>query len=289
MSRLSTECPCPSALRVATARALHQLIDMNNIFNDPFALGSLGSQKAAELLLDPDKYNDVPARSMRAGIVARARFSEDRTLRAIIDGCLQYVIVGAGLDTWALRTTNVLPEVKVFEIDQGAMQKWKKDIYLRNLWDVTQRLTWIASDLSHEDIIDVLRRNSVDLLKPIIVSMLGVLVYLDPSSVRSLFTSLKALPNNSVVIFDYRLDDSMLPPMEKAMMEFTARMMAAGGEPWLSSSSPCSMRDLLEASGFEIEEDICNMEMNERYLSYRRDGLQIAGGGFRYISARKVK
>ena len=96
-------CPSPSALRVAASRALHQLLDTQRVFDDPFAIGILGAATAAQLMLDPDAHNDVTARSMRAGMVARSRFAEDRVLRAIAAGVQQYVIVGAGLDTWALR------------------------------------------------------------------------------------------------------------------------------------------------------------------------------------------
>lgn len=285
----STACPSPSAYRVATARALHQLLDQHRVLDDPFALGCLGPETAATLMLDPDAHNDVAARSLRAGIVARSRFAEDRLLRAIASGCRQYAVVGAGLDTWALRSAGPLPAVDVFELDQPAMQAWKQRLYADNGWAPPARLHWVPANLRDITIVDALRQGGADLSAPVAVSILGVLVYLDPAAVERTIATLRALPLGSTLVMDYRLDEQCLNPVERTMMQCTAHVMATGGEPWQSSSNPEQLQALLAAAGFDVEEDLGPAELNARYFARRRDGLQIAGGGFRHVSARKVR
>ena len=288
-SPISTTCPSPSAFRVATARALHQLLDQPSVLDDPFAMATLGPETAAALLLDPDAHNDVSARSLRAGIVARSRFAEDRLLRAIAVGCRQYAIVGAGLDTWALRAAHTLPAVKVFELDQPAMQAWKQQRHAENRWATPASLHWVPADLRDTSAVDALACAGADLNSPVALSILGVWVYLEHAVVAREAMALSALPAGSSLVLDYRLDEACLNPIERTMMQFTAHMMAAGGEPWRSSSTPEQMRQLLASAGFEVEEDLGPAELNARCFAKRRDGLQIAGGGFRYLSAVKVR
>ncbi|WP_368935093.1 class I SAM-dependent methyltransferase [Alcaligenes faecalis] len=285
----STLCPSQSAFRVATARALHQLLDQQRILEDPFALGCLGPQKAAELMLDPDQYNDVSGRSLRAGIVVRSKFAEDHLLKAVTLGCRQYVVIGAGLDTWALRTAQSLPAVNVFELDQPAMQVWKRQVYADNGWETPDRLHWISMDLRNVSIDSALRQGGIDMSVPMVVSALGVFVYLSPIAVEGVIHAMRALPIGSSLVMDYRLSEQCLPPIERTIMQFTEHLMAAGGEPWCSSSTPEEIKALLEAAGFDVEEDLGPTELNNRYLARRRDGLQIAGGGFRYLSAIKTR
>lgn len=285
----SNACPSPSAFRVAIARALHQLLDAPLVLADPYALGCLGPETAAALLLDPDAHNDVAGRSLRAGIVARSRFAEDRVLRAIASGVHQYAIAGAGLDTWALRTAQTLPAVHVYELDQPQMLAWKRQACDANGWALPPRLHRVPVDLREDTIVAALAAGDADLAAPIVVAILGVLVYLEPQAVERTIEALQALPAGSALVLDYRLDEECLPPIERSMMQFTARLMAAGGEPWLSSSAPERMRALLASTGFDVEEDLGPTELNARYFVRRRDGLQIAGGGFRYLSALKAR
>ena len=225
----SAPCPSPSALRVATARALHQLLEQQRVLEDPFALGCLGPQTAAALMLDPDAHNDVTSRSLRAGIVVRSRFAEDRLLKAIAVGSRQYAVIGAGLDTWALRAAQALPAIDVFELDQPTMQAWKQRVYAENGWATPARLHWVSADLRQVTVDDALTQGGVDMSAPTVVSILGVLVYLQPAAVERTIHALRALPLGSTLIMDYRLDEQCLPPIERTMMQFTAHVMAAGG------------------------------------------------------------
>lgn len=110
-----------------------------------------------------------------------------------------------------------------------------------------------------------------------------------PSCVNRLCTTtlLHVRCARATIAFDYRLDEEQLHPVERVMMQFTANMMAAGGEPWCSSCTRQCMVELMDGAGFDVEEDLGPAELNARYFSGRRDGLQIAGGGFRCVSAIK--
>ncbi|WP_141217643.1 class I SAM-dependent methyltransferase [Bordetella genomosp. 4] len=281
------DCPSPSAMRVATARAAHQILEDDLVFKDPFAVASLGSANAASLIREPLVHNDVSSRSMRAAMVARTRFAEDSLLSAIANGTVQYCVVGAGLDTWALRAASTLPAVATFELDQPSMQHWKARLYAENKWAQPENLRYVATDLREMSAVDGLRAGGADLSKPVSLSVLGVLVYLDNDIVEREIATLEQLAVGSTISLDYRLDETQLHPMEQVMMQFTASMMAAGGEPWKSSCTPQRMGELLARAGFRVDEDLGASDLNARYFAGRRDGLQIAGEGFRCLSAIK--
>lgn len=285
--RLPPDCPSPSAFRVALARAVHQLLDEPRVFDDPHALPMLGAEVAARLREDPFGHNDVPARSLRAAIVARSRFAEDHLHAAIRTGTRQYVLVGAGLDTWALRSAHYASAVRVFELDQAPMQAWKAARIAESAGEAPERLARIALDLREGTIHDALARAGADLSAPVATSILGVLVYLPDGDVARALASLARLAPGSTLALDYRLRDDLMPPMDRMMMQATAAAMAAGGEPWQSSSDPGAMQALLAEAGFEVGEDIGSAELNARYFDRRKDGLRIAGGGFRHLFATK--
>ncbi len=278
-------CPSASAHRVALARAVHQVLDDPRVFDDPFALHILGPDTEAGW--DPFRCNGVADRSLRAGIVARSRFAEDRLHAAILSGTRQYALLGAGLDTWALRAARFGSAVRVFELDQATMQAWKAAVIEANAWPQPTGLTSIAVDLRQDVVPDALVRGGADLSAPMAIAILGVLVYLEEERVARLLMSLNRCAPGSTLVFDYLLREDRLPPMDRVMMRATAQAMAAGGEPWLSSFDPDRLCALLAEAGFAVEHDLGTTELNATYFDRRRDGLQIAGGGFRYLSAIK--
>lgn len=278
-------CPSPSAYRVALSRAIHQILDEPRVFNDGFAIKMLGPD--AEVGFDPFQHNGVADRSMRAGIVARARFAEDRLQESIQAGTRQHVLLGAGLDTWALRAAQFGSAVRIFEIDQAEMLDWKAALFKENGWQKPSELEWIGLDLRSKTVPDVLASRGANLSAPMAVAILGVLVYLSEEDVKHLLMSLSRLAPGSSLVFDYLMTEEMLPPMDRVMMRATAQAMAAGGEPWLSSFDPDRLKTLLAGIGFEVEQDLGPHELNRVYFNQRRDGLQIAGGGFRHLSAIK--
>ncbi len=239
----------------------------------------LGSAEAAKLLRQPLLHNDVASRLLRAGILARARWAEDCLRNAVAGGCMQYAIVGAGLDTWALRMAAQLPAVRIFELDQPAMLTWKTRLYERNGWDLPSSLCQLGIDLREIGTVQGLKASGMDLDSPVSLSMLGLLVYLSDEAVEREIFALSRLATGLTIMLDSRVDEQQLSSM--------AQMMAAGGEPWHASITLQRMARLLGAVGFEVEEDLGPALLNACFFAGRCDGLQIAGSGFRYLSALK--
>src|SRR5580700_6523867 len=149
-----------TAQRVAIRRAAHQLLDEPKVLDDPLALRIIGTEAAAALRSDP-KEDHVFARAFRAFMAARSRYAEDELARAVEVGVTQYVILGAGLDTFAYR--NPHPGLRVFEIDHPATQTWKREQLQSAGIAVPVGLTFVPVDFEGQTLADGLGRAGLDL------------------------------------------------------------------------------------------------------------------------------
>src|ERR1700677_1481736 len=124
---METAAPSKTALRVALRRAAHQLYDAHPlVLDDPIAVPILGATYAEELRRTPTRPDRPFSVGLRAFLVARSRYAEDNLAQAVGQGVTQYVLLGAGLDTFAHR--NLYPQLHVFEVDHPATQQWKRDL-----------------------------------------------------------------------------------------------------------------------------------------------------------------
>lgn len=124
-------------MRVAMRRAAHQLFDTPRVLDDPVALAVIGQDAASQLKAEPAKHRGRISRSVRAFMAVRSRLAEDELARAVRRGVVQYVILGAGLDTFAHRSPYPESALQIFEVDYPATQAWKR----RKLADIL-RLAW---------------------------------------------------------------------------------------------------------------------------------------------------
>ena len=115
--------PSQIAERVAMHRAAHQIFDNPRVFEDPLAIAIVG-ENAAHLRSQVDALDTASARYLRALVAARSRYADDELAAAVRRGAVQYVIIGAGLDTYAYRTAN--SQTRIFEVDRPAAQAWKR-------------------------------------------------------------------------------------------------------------------------------------------------------------------
>ena len=130
-----------TARGVASRRAAHQLLDDSpKVLDDPIAVPILGS----EFFADPVRHADPRSRAFRAFMVARSRYAEDNLAAAVALGVKQYLVLGAGLDTFAYR--NPFPNIRVFEVDVPAMQQWKREMLRAACIDEPANLTFIPLD-----------------------------------------------------------------------------------------------------------------------------------------------
>lgn len=287
--QMKNQCPdtnhSDSAHRVAIARAVHQLLDEPKALDDPLSLSLLGATLAEAVSADPFSYNDPSSRSMRAGIVARSLLAEARLNDAVAQGVNQVVSLGAGLDTYALRNGKNMPHVSLYEVDRPAMLETKQSRIAQARLSVPAGMQFVAADLTQLGWLEPLTDAGFDRTQPAAISWLGVTPYLTPEQVRKVLASVADLAPGSVIVFDYRVATDLLNPIEQAIVAFSEQMFDAMGEPWLSQFYPDLLVDELRGMGFSQVDNYDAPSLNRQYFKNRKDGLQIAGGGFNYIVA----
>lgn len=277
--------PSSSALRVAAARAVHQLLDDPTVLADPMALELLDPTLRQSVIEDPFQFNDPAARSMRAAVVGRSRLAEDAFADALSQGVGQLVVLGAGLDTYTLRAATEHPGVLMVEADRAAVGQWKQQQLQSAGIRPPQNRRWLDLDMTTGDLVTRLAQVGIRADRPTWFSCLGVTPYLSEETVWQLLASVADFPAGSGIVFDYRVTATLLGPVEQAMERVTAELFASMGEPWLAHFDPAALRAGLDELGFAAVGDIDAEDLNRRYFARRKDGLQSAGGGFRYIVA----
>lgn len=276
-----------SARRVAIARAVHQLLDEPLVLDDSYALPILGPALEQAVRDDPYQFNDMAARSMRAAVVARSRLAEDEVRRAVAAGVRQYVILGAGLDTFALRSPWRDSGLCVFEVDHPATQASKREVLAGASVTLPDSAVFVAVDFERDSLESRLREAGFRLDQPACFSWLGVTVYLSDAAVLDTLGFIGRLPRGSSVTFDYRIPSAMLDPISKVIAEYSAGMFAAMGEPWISEFGPEVLQAQLREMGFTELENLGSADLNARYYAKRKDGLQAGDAGIRFMCARR--
>ena len=292
--------PSGTAFRVALRRAAHQLHDAPPlVFTDPFAVRIVGPEAVQELAHIPDTRLRPYSAAMRAWVVARARFAEDVLALAMISTpsedsaaedrhsghlpVMQYLVLGAGLDTFALR--NPHPRLRVFEVDHPATQAWKLDKLRAAALALPASATLAPVDFELQKLEGELLAAGFDPLVRTITAWLGVVPYLTLDAFRSTSSFLGRLPEGSAVVFDYGQPREVLPAEEQLMRDSLASRVAQVGEPFQLFFTPPALQLELEAAGLRVVEDLGRDELNERYFAGRLDGLAVRGSGGRLCHA----
>jgi methyltransferase (TIGR00027 family) len=274
--------PSITALQVAVLRAAHQLLDDPVVLDDPLALTILGAEREATVRQDPFQYNEPMPRHLRASLVVRSRLAEDELARTVQRGVAQYVVLGAGLDTFAYR--NPHPDLRVYEVDHPATQAWKQTLLRNASIAVPPEMRFVPIDFARSTLTDALREAGFRADQPTFFSWLGVTVYLDSEAVFDTLRQVASLPPGSGIVFDYRLSASLLNPMEAMVLGMMEQRVAELGEPWKSAFEPTQLAEKLHAIGLHTLEDLGAEELNLRYLAKRKDGLR-KGSGFGLMCA----
>ena len=267
-----------TAERVAERRAAHQLLDDPVVFRDPLAFAMLQPEVAARLRSAPGEYDRSPiATPLRAFLVARSRFAED-TLRAAVErGVSQYVIVGAGLDTFACR--NPYSGIRVFEIDHPATQAEKRRRLAASGIELADNVSLIPADLSARSLGEALASSVFEPGKPAVFAWLGVIPYLELPAIEATFRYVASLPSETEIVFDYGLPRRSLSFLGRLVFDRMASRVAAIGEPWKTFFTPDDLLRLLHSVGFRAVEDLGASEINARYFAGRSDRLRVGEAG----------
>ena len=266
--------PSLTAQRVAERRAAHQILDVPVVLSDPLALRIVGATRPDERARLSAKEHGRLARTLRAFLAARARVAEDEVARIGSTGAVQYVILGAGLDTFAYRNPCA-GRVRVFEVDREPTQTWKRERLADAGIAPGPDVVFVPIDFEAASPFDVLPTVGWDPATPSIVAWLGVTMYLERETVLRMLTELGRQVRGSVVVFDYAVAPTLLGPIERLVFDEFAKRVAAAGEPWVSSFEPDELRQRLLTAGFTHVEDLGPNELNDRYFANRPDGMRV--------------
>jgi methyltransferase (TIGR00027 family) len=260
-----------TALTAAAARAAHLLVDRPPfLFEDTLAIALLGDQ-AEEFLAYHRLHGDhVILRGARSQVTARARFTEDVVAAGPAE---QYVILGAGLDSYAYRVKT--PGLRVFEVDHPATQERKRR-QAQGL-PVLSEVAYVPVDFERDAVTRQLARHGFDRTRPAVVSWLGVTMYLTRDAIAATLADLATLPAGVEVVFDYMLPESLRDPDGQQYAEQVATVAADRGEPWLTCLTPQECTELLQEAGFGDVRQLTSREALPPQMWQRQDSLTPSG------------
>ena len=266
-------------------RAAHQLYDDRPlVFDDPIAIAILGPH-AAEVERTPGRNPLHKPRpysvGLRAFLVARSRYAEDLLANAVQRGATQYVLLGAGLDTFAHR--NPHPDLRVFEVDHPATQEWKRELLSTSSLPTPSNLTYVPVDFECQSLAEQLLATGFNPSTPTFFAWLGVVPYLTREAFRATLSFIAAQPPGSGVVFDYGQPRAVLPPHEQLAHDSLASRVQIAGESFQLFFTPAEIA--AELAPFRNLEDIGAAEINARYFAGRSDGLKMMGSAGRMVSA----
>ncbi len=269
--------PDGTAVRVALWRALHVEVDP-----PPHVLvDEIGLQ-----LADPDpawrQRGDMDPRATsryRAGIVARARFVEDLVAARAGLGLGQYVILGAGLDTFAQRRPDIAARLRVFEVDRPGPQAWKRQRLTELGYGVPDWLRLVPADFeSSAGWWERLTAAGFDPAEPAVVASTGVSMYLTRDANAATLRQLAALARGSTLVLTFQLPTELLEPAERPGREATERGARAAGAPFISFFAPADVLAMARAAGFTAASHVSARMLARRYFAGRLDGLRPSSG-----------
>ena len=257
--------PSRTAWAAAAHRAAHQVLERGAIFADPLALRILGEDAQTVARWAEDHSS---GRAVRIFIAARARFAEDSLTAAVQRGVRQLVVLGAGLDTYAYRTT-LGDRLRVFEVDRPATQAWKRQRLEQAAIPLPPWLTFAPVDFERETLAEGLAAAGLDREQRTFFTCLGVVPYLTEEAVRTILGFMASLPHEAHVVFDYSDPPASLSAESRDFHERRAARVAEIGEAWVSYFEKEKLRDLLAELGFSEIEDLGPPEIATLYFPTR--------------------
>ena len=277
--------PDSTAARVALWRALHVAVDAPpHILEDEVGL---------KLLAPPPDWRqrgDMDAdftRPFRASIVARARFVEDLVIEQAGGGLGQYVILGAGLDSFAQRHPELGARLTVFEVDRPGPQQWKRRRLAELGLGLPDWLRFVPVDFeAGQSWRERLHEAGFDSARPAVVVSTGVSMYLTREANAVSLREVAALAAGSILAMTFLLPLEMADPAIKPGLEMAARGALASGTPFVSYFTPSEIVALAREAGFEEARHVSADDLSQRYFSGRTDGLRPPRNGEELLAAR---
>lgn len=264
--------PDNTAVRTALWRALHVQVDAPpHVFEDEVGL---------KLVAPDDDWRNRPDMSaftkpFRAAILARARFIEDLVEEEVSRGVNQYVLLGAGLDSFAQRKPELASRLRIFELDQPESQEWKRQRLMAVGFGVPDGLKLVPVDFEAGDNwLERLVASGFDAKRPAVVTSTGVSMYLTEDAIVATLRQIAAFTPGSTFVMSFLCPIEMLDPDIRIGVERAAEGARANGTPWISFFKPGEMTALAREAGFRKVRHISAAALAERYFACRTDGLR---------------
>jgi|SRR5581483_3006232 len=276
--------PDDTAVRVALWRALHLQVDPPpHVFEDEVGLKLLAPEEGWRNRPDMSPFT----RPFRASILARARFLEDLVEQEAARGVGQYVILGAGLDTFAQRRPELASRLLVFEVDRPGAQAWKRQRLIDLGFGIPSFLRFVPVDFEAGDAWwERLVKSGFDAGRPAVVASTGVSMYLTQDAIAATLHQLATLPPGSKFVMSFLLPIEMMDPDVRPGMERAAEGARASGTPFVSFFTPTEIMALAREAGFQYVQHVSAAELAERYFGGRTDGLHPPNNSEELLVAR---
>lgn len=265
--------PDSTAVRVALWRAMHVEIDPPpHVLEDQIGL---------RLAAPPGDWRRRPdmdpqgTRLFRASIVARARFIEDLVVEQAGRGVGQYVILGAGLDTFAQRRPEIASRLRIFEVDQPGHQAWKRQRLIELGFGVPDWLRLVPVNFEAGSFwLSQLASSGFDAGQPALVACTGVTMYLTKDAIAATLRQVAGLAPGSTLAMTFLLPIEYADAEERAAFEAAKKGARASGTPFLSFFTPAEMTALAREAGFRDVRHVSAATLTDRYFADRADGLR---------------
>lgn len=272
-----TQIPDSTAVRVALWRALHVQLDASpHILDDEIGLKLAAPTEGWKGRPDMDPQR---TRTFRTSIVTRARFIEDLLEDQLSRGVHQFVILGAGLDTFVQRKPNVASKLTVFEVDKPATQNWKRQRLLDLNFGIPKYLQLVPVDFeAGASWLTALKNASFKSDQPAVISSTGVSMYLTKEAIASTLREITTLATGSTFVMSFLRPVEMADPAERPGFEAAIRGARASGTPFLSFFKPEEIVSFARECGLKKADYVSADDLTKRYFSQRTDGLRPSNG-----------
>ena len=268
-----TVAPESTAVRVALWRALHVQVDPPpHVIEDEVGLKLVAPDE--NWRQRPDMHPTFTS-SFRASIVGRARFIEDLVTEQAGQGVGQYVILGAGLDTFAQRKPESASRLKVFEVDQPGPQTWKQQRLIELGFGIPEWLRFVPVNFEGGDSWwERLSRAGFDAHAPAIVASAGVSMYLTKEAITATLRQVASLAAGSTFVMTFLMPLEFADPEVRPGLEMAVKGARASGTPFISFFTPDELLSLARETGFRDAQHVSTATLAQRYFADRVDGLR---------------
>jgi methyltransferase (TIGR00027 family) len=272
-----TEGPESTAVRVALWRAIHVQLDAPpHVLDDEIGLQLAAPDDGWRARPDMDPG---ATRGFRAWVVARARFIEDLVAEQADDGVAQYVVLGAGLDTFAQRRPELAARLRVFEVDQPGPQAWKRRRLVELGYGIPDWLRLVPVDFEVSgDWWERLGAAGFDPAQPAVVASTGVTMYLTRDATAATLRQIAGLAPGSTLAMTFQLPTELVDAADRPGRQAALDGAKASGTPFVSFYTPAEMVELARDAGFADARTVSGVFLAERYFADRTDGLRPSSG-----------